>query len=30
MIPNLSTKAMLVGLAIRGWQARKYDRKISS
>lgn len=29
MIPNLSTKAMLVGLAIRGWQARKYDRKIS-
>jgi hypothetical protein len=26
---NLHTKAMLVGLAIRGWQARKYDRKVS-
>ncbi len=26
---NLQNKAMLVGLAIRGWQARKYDKKIS-
>lgn len=28
-VTNLSTKAMLVGLAIHGWQARKYDKKIS-
>ena len=27
---NLSTKAVLVGIAISGWQARKYDRKISA
>lgn len=27
---NLSSKAVLVGLAIHGWQARKYDRKISA
>jgi len=26
---NLSLKAMLIGLTIRGWQARKYDKKIS-
>lgn len=26
---NLSTKAVLVGIAIHGWQARKYDRKVS-
>jgi hypothetical protein len=26
---NLAQKAMLVGLAIHGWQARKYDRKVS-
>lgn len=26
---NLSFKAMLVGLTIHGWQARKYDKKIS-
>lgn len=26
---NLSQKAMLVGLTIHGWQARKYDRKVS-
>ncbi len=29
-VVNLSLKAMLVGLAIHGWQARKYDRKISA
>ena len=28
-IANLAEKAMLVGLTIHGWQARKYDRKIS-
>lgn len=28
-ITNLSQKAMLVGLTIHAWQARKYDRKIS-
>ncbi len=27
---NLHQKAMLVGLAIHGWQARKYDRRISA
>ena len=27
---NLSNKAVLVGIAISGWQARKYDRKISA
>lgn len=27
---NLSEKAVLVGLSIHGWQARKYDRKISA
>jgi len=27
---NLSSKAVLVGIAISGWQARKYDRKISA
>ncbi|MHB1678655.1 MAG: hypothetical protein ACYCSS_14210 [Sulfuriferula sp.] len=26
---NLSSKAVLVGIAIHGWQARKYDRKVS-
>lgn len=26
---NLATKAVLVGIAIHGWQARKYDRKVS-
>lgn len=26
---NLQSKAMLVGITIRGWQARKYDKKIS-
>ena len=26
---SMQNKAMLVGLAIRGWQARKYDKKIS-
>lgn len=29
-IINLSQKAMLVGIAIHGWHARKYDRKISA
>ncbi len=28
-ITNLAEKAMLVGLNIHGWQARKYDRRIS-
>lgn len=28
-IANLAEKAMLVGLNIHGWQARKYDRRIS-
>lgn len=27
---DLAEKAMLVGLTIHGWQARKYDRKISA
>lgn len=27
---NLPLKAMLVGLTIQGWQARKYDRRISA
>lgn len=29
-VTNLSLKAMLVGLTIHGWQARKYDKKISA
>ena len=28
-ISSLSQKAMLVGITIHAWQARKYDRKIS-